>query len=66
METIIGGFCDLKDYKSVSKKLDAVTSLSKNEVNKFVHYVKENGNKRKATALSFEVSLVLFYNSVFK
>ena len=60
MENIIEGFCDLKDYKSVLKKLHAVTSLSNNEVKKFVHYVKENRNKRKSTALSFEVSLVPF------
>ena len=68
MEIIIEGFCDLRNYKSISKKLHAVTSLSNNEVKKFVDYVKENRNKRKSTALSFEVSLVplmLISNSPF-
>ena len=68
MENFIEGFCGSRDYKSVSKKLDADTSLSKNEVKKFVDYVKENRNKRKSTALSFEVSLVplmLISNSPF-
>ena len=66
MENIVEGFCGSRDYKSVSKKLKAAISLSNNQMNKFVDYMKKNRSKRKSTALSFEVSLVLSYDLVFK
>ena len=54
MENFIGRFCLSRDYGSVSKKLKA-ENLFDVKIEKFVHYVKENRNKRKSTALSFEV-----------
>ena len=55
MENFIESFCRSRDYWSVSKKLKA-EELSDVKMEKFVHYVKENRNKRKSAALSFEVS----------
>ena len=56
MEIFAECFCDLKDYKSVAKKMKVASSLSQMEVGKFVQFMRENGRKRKSSALSFEVN----------
>ena len=60
MESFSEGFCDLKKYELVTKKLKGPSKLADDTVAKFIQFVKENRNKRKSSALSFEVSLKVF------
>ena len=59
MENIVGGFCDSRNYKLVSKKLVNTETLSKYALEQFAQFVQRNRNKRKLAALSFEVNFPL-------
>ena len=59
MENMIEGFCGLKDYKLVSKRLKVADNFPASKLGNFLQFVKKNRMKRKSACLTFEVNFYI-------